>query len=79
MRFSSILDRAAQESPLFGKPADRWKRGGVEDDTLFLGPFIWAVYEHKAGEPLEAAWAWIEDFAENIRSTGMDVQIGQPS
>jgi hypothetical protein len=31
------------------------ERGNVADDTLFFGPFIWAVYEHDSENPLDAA------------------------
>lgn len=73
----SILDRSAALSPEFEQVAQRWRGGGVKDDTLYLGPFIWTIYEHDPGEPLVAAQAWMEDMAATMRTTGIDVQVGQ--
>ena len=71
----SILDRSAGASSVFGSAAQTWRRG-AKDDTVYVGPFIWAVYEHPAGaDPRRAAVEWLDDFAQTMRGAGMDVRV----
>jgi len=40
------------------------------------GMALWALVEHD-GDPVVAANAWLEDYAERIRATGMPVQVAR--
>lgn len=67
----SILDR----SPALAQVAGVWRRG-AKDDTVYLGPFTWVVYSHPEGEdPRRAAMVWLEDYAQTLRSAGVDAQV----
>jgi hypothetical protein len=68
-----ILDRI----PALTATAAIWRRG-ARDDTVFFGPFTWAIFEYAGDDPMPAAKAWIEDYADTMRGTGLDVQIGWP-
>lgn len=74
----SILDRSAEaNAAVFGGAAATWRRG-AKDDAVMAGPFVWTIYAYAAGEdPRRAAIAWLEDFAATMRTTGLDVQVGQ--
>lgn len=67
------LDRV----PAFNAVAALWRRG-AQDDTVYWGPYSWAIYEHPAGQdPRLAALAWLEDLAVTMRAAGVDVQVPQ--
>lgn len=73
----AILDRV--KLPAVTATAAMWRRG-AEDDTVYVGTatgmLIWTIYEHPEGEdPRVGALAWLEDFAEIMRGTGMDVLV----
>lgn len=71
-----ILDQAG--APL-ASIAERWRRGAA-DDTVFAGLLTWCIYGHPDGEdPRVAALAWLEDYAQTMRSTGLDVQVARLS
>lgn len=75
---ASILGRAATGQPMLAAVAQAW-RTGPQDDTVFAGPFVWAIFPASGGDVLAAAQAWIDDYAATIRSaTGLDVQVGRP-
>lgn len=55
--------------------AEMWRAGAVED-TVYWGPFAWAIYQYPADEdPRIVAHAWLEDFAETMRTKGINVHI----
>jgi len=56
--------------------AQKW-REGPKDDTLFLGPFTWAIYSYTGDDPNLAAAAWIQDYVQILRTAGLDAQIGR--
>lgn len=74
----SILDRGAEaNAAVFSGAAATWRRG-AKDDTVMAGPFVWTIYAYAAGEdPRRSAIAWLDDFAATMRTTGLDVQVGQ--
>jgi hypothetical protein len=70
----ALLDRSAGElGGQFVQLAARW-RAGVKDDTVFLGPFTWTIYEYKGGGWREGAMEWLKDYAATIRAAGINVQ-----
>ncbi|MEN3308956.1 MAG: hypothetical protein V7603_5158 [Micromonosporaceae bacterium] len=73
-----LLDRGVADGAIPAQTARTW-RAGAKDDTAYLGPLIWTVYEHLDGEdPRKAALAWLEDLATTMRSAGADVQVAAP-
>lgn len=73
----SLLERSAAINPIFRPAAQTWRRG-AKDDTVFVGPFTWAIYEH-VGDPRRGALEWLEDYAAIMRQAGMtDVQVAAP-
>lgn len=70
----SILDRVPRLAPI----AQRW-RAGAPDDTVFAGPFTWAIYEYPDdSDAVGGAAVWLDDYANTMRSAGLDVGIAQP-
>lgn len=84
----SQLDRAATQfpdMPLFADSAATWRRG-AKDDTVFAGPFAWAVYEYPDGQdPQVGAMEWVADFARLATGqtppwhTGADEPAAEPA
>jgi hypothetical protein len=67
----SILDG----HPVLAEIAATW-RGGATDDTVYAGPFTWTIYEHPDGEdPRRGALVWLEDYAQIMRTAGLDAQV----
>ncbi len=67
----SILDRSAPLSREFAATAETWRRG-AKDDTVYLGPFSWTVYEYEHGDdPRRGALVWLEDYANIMRAAGL--------
>jgi hypothetical protein len=50
-------------------------RRGAKDDTVFAGPFTWALYEYDGPDPRRGAMEWIEDYAETMRAAGLNVSV----
>jgi hypothetical protein len=73
----SILDRAASDHPMFGVLARCW-RDGVEDDAVTLGPFTWAVYEHRPGEARTGAKWWLQGYADTMAASGIKMRLAWP-
>lgn len=65
-----ILDRLAARQPAFRKLVSLWAAG---EDTVYAGPFTWAVYEHD--DPAQGAREWIDGYAATLRSAGMEVAV----
>lgn len=68
----ALLDR----SPRLADVAAKW-RAGAKDDTVFVGPFTWTVFEYDGPDPRPAAVGWLEDYARPIRAAGLDVQVAR--
>lgn len=59
--------------------ADQWRDVTVGEAVYAPtseGMALWALVEHD-GDPVPAANAWLEDYAERIRATGMPVQVAR--
>jgi hypothetical protein len=75
----AVLARLDAENPGSGAATilQMW-RDGARDDTVYWGPWVLALYSYPAGEdPKRAAWDWAADFAETMRSAGVDVQVAR--
>jgi hypothetical protein len=46
---------------------------GVPDDTVYAGPYLWAIYE--ADDARAGARAWVEDYARSLRTAGHRVRV----
>lgn len=72
-----LLDRGVAGGLIPAQTAATW-RDGAKDDTVYLGPLIWTIYEHPDGEdPRKAAMVWLEDLASTMRGAGVDVGIAR--
>lgn len=67
-----LLDRA----PALAETAAIWQ-AGAKDDTVYLGPFTWTIYEYDGDDPRRGAIVWLDDYAEIVRGAGVDVQVAQ--
>jgi hypothetical protein len=74
----SLLQRSAAVHPPFRQLVAAWQRG-AKDDTVFGGPFVWAIYDHAGSDPSAGALEWLEDYATTLRRSGLDVRVAAPS
>ena len=68
----SILTRLAAVQPAAQKLVTQW-RAGAKDDTVFAGPFTWAIYEHD--DPMVGAKEWIDGYIAILRGAGVNVGV----
>lgn len=70
----NILTRAASLNSELSHPS--WKSGSAEPKTTpsTLAP-LFALYQHEGIDPRRGAEIWLDDFADTMRSTGLDVQV----
>jgi len=66
-----------------GALARQWRAAPVKDDTVFTptaeGMSLWAAIPISDGQtPGDAARAWLDDWAGQLRSAGMPVNVAQP-
>jgi hypothetical protein len=72
----AILERGAVFNPRLASVASTW-RGGAKDDTVYLGPFTWTIYEHS--DPRVGALEWLEDYAAIMRQAGaINIEVAAP-
>ncbi|ALJ20365.1 hypothetical protein [Microbacterium sp. No. 7] len=69
---ASILRRLADIHEPAVKLVKAWHAGAV-DDTVFYGPFTWAIYE--ADDPQQGAREWIDGYIATLRAQGIDVGV----
>lgn len=62
--------------PALAKIAATWARG-AKDDTVYAGLTAFAIFEYEPGGLMDAADAWVADYARIMRTAGLDVQVGQ--
>ncbi|ALJ19493.1 hypothetical protein [Microbacterium sp. No. 7] len=48
-------------------------REGAKDDTVYAGPFVWAIYE--TDDPQAGAQQWIDDYIATLRAQGVEVGV----
>ncbi|MEU8001611.1 hypothetical protein AB0B66_10660 [Catellatospora sp. NPDC049111] len=67
----SLLDRL----PETAETAAAW-RWEAKNHTIYLGPFIRALFEHPENEdPQVGAQAWLDDFFRSVRATGAQIEV----
>ncbi|MGX1841377.1 hypothetical protein [Streptomyces diastaticus] len=71
-----MLNAMAAFNPALGDTAARWKRGAA-DDTVYAGLYTWTIYSYE-GDPTKGATVWLDDYADIMRSTGMDINVHWP-
>ncbi|TFC67793.1 hypothetical protein [Cryobacterium sp. TMT2-4] len=71
-------DSIQQTLSRMGTPmADVWRKG-AKDDTVTVGNFVFAIYQHKQGQSQEGAVEWRKDFAALFRAHGQRSAFGTP-
>ena len=70
-----ILTAAATQSGSadMQRVVDVWRRG-PKDDFVFLGPFMWALFDCD-GDCRASAQAFLDDMAQQQRAAGIDAQV----
>lgn len=68
----AMLDAVPALAPI----AKKWA-AGAKDDTVYAGLTAYTIFEYGPGGLMAAAGAWVKDYAETVRSAGVDVQIAQ--
>jgi hypothetical protein len=71
-RIRALLTLHAETTPSAASLIDAWD-AGAEDDTVFAGPYLWAIYESE--DPAAGAREWVEDLAAGLRRSGSRVRI----
>lgn len=46
---------------------------GAQDDTVYAGTFLWAIYE--SDDAMAGARDWVDDLARNLRRSGSKVKV----
>jgi hypothetical protein len=71
----TYVQEALDAIPELHSTAELW-RPGAEDDVVYWGPWIFAIYEHPTGEdPCRAAIEWLEGLADGMRKFGFNVGV----
>lgn len=71
-----MLNAMAAFNPALGDTAATWKRGAT-DDTVYAGLNTWTIYEY-TDDATTGATVWLDDYADIMRSTGMDINVHWP-
>jgi hypothetical protein len=61
-------ETASYAAPLI----DAWD-AGAQDDTVYAGSFIWAIYE--AADAQAGARAWVDDLVGSLRRSGSSPRV----
>lgn len=69
---ATILNRFAQVHPPAWALVKAWREGAA-DDTVYAGPFTWAIYE--ADDTEQGAREWIDGYIATLRAQGLDVGV----
>lgn len=46
---------------------------GAADDTAYIGPYVWCIYE--SDDPVAGARDWVDDLAATLRREGSRVRV----
>lgn len=71
-RVRALLTMHVETTPHASGLLAAWDEG-ADDDTVFAGQFLWAIYE--ADDPVSGGRAWVEDLAEGLRRSGAKIRI----
>jgi hypothetical protein len=67
-----LLDRVAETTPGIEWLIPAWDEG-VPDDTVYVGSYLWAIYE--AADAAAGARTWVDDYAQTLRTAGHRVRV----
>lgn len=67
-----ILTRLAKVQPAARKLVTEWT-AGAKDDTVYAGPFTWAIYQ--SDDPVQGARDWVDGYVATLRDAGVHVGI----
>ena len=68
----TLLERFVEGAPYADGLVEAWNEG-AKDDTVYAGPYLWAIYE--SAEPVHGAHVWVDDLAATLRGSGSKVRV----
>lgn len=69
---AALLDRHVETFPYASGLREAWD-AGAQDDTVFAGPLLWAIYE--ADDPVAGAHAWVDGLARSLSRPRARVRV----
>jgi hypothetical protein len=67
-----LLERFIEDAPFADGLVEAWDEG-AQDDTVYAGPYLWAIYE--SVDSVRGAREWVDDLARTLRASGSKVRI----
>ncbi|MFG6446245.1 hypothetical protein ACFXQA_13365 [Microbacterium sp. P07] len=68
----ALLNLHVESTPHASGLLDAWDEGAA-DDTVFAGPFLWAIYE--ADDTVVGGREWVDDLARGLRRGGSKTRV----